>query len=710
MEITGQDKKEIGVKAERKRVILVVIGLAGILIGIEAISLSYLIYILGLYQDNRWKIVLESEFIMAAATTPIVVVFCIKWAGGIINFAQVNFSGGEPSREQSEAAVRSVYVFARNGASLFFVLYEILFLGCAIVFFVWFDFSRGDAISFLIFKLISGLNEAVIMYYAVKIIEQGHLEQAVERLISLKVYEWSHFKLSIRYKIFLLFFSVVAYLLASSILMGITQAIDIQRVKLQENLSYWTDELAKYIVESSSPSESGGGEHKNPAYLIGERLSMDAEMLLLTTDGTVANGNASTLSDEEMKIIVNATAPGSITKRKTRKLIVYKPIREQGFIVVAVGDWGVSTLVFTKTRNTMIALLFATLILTLVATFLLVNDINKPMSQVLNFLIALSKDETDQTLKAYSEDEIGDFIKVLARTTNLLASKTQRANELLERIEEASKSIEENIMHVQVAAEEQSAGVSDQASSVEEALSTSNEIVATSREITQNAGDVQRAAENNLVSSQDGEIRVAEAVNGFKDLGEFVKSIYEKVNSLSEDVRKMSGVVEIIEEIAIQIGLLALNAQIEAAGAGESGRRFAVVAEEVRHLSEITMDAVKKIGSLVETALAATDQVVDAAWKGSGLAEKGARLADNVGLTFIEIKNRADGTALAARKIAIITNQQRTASEQMAETISGIHTAAQQVRSNTEEVLRSMEKLSDTSKSLSQVFKQEDGA
>ena len=177
--------------------------------------------------------------------------------------------------------------------------------------------------------------------------------------------------------------------------------------------------------------------------------------------------------------------------------------------------------------------------------------------------------------------------------------------------------------------------------------------------------------------------------------------------ALGNDIRKMSGVVEIIEEVAIQINLLALNAQIESAGAGEAGKRFEVVAEEVRRLAESTMDSVKRIGVLVNSTLQATDQAVQSARSGAGRVEKGAELADAVGNTFKEIQKQADSTELVARKIAIITSQQKTASEQLADTISGVHASAQQIKESTDNVLTAMAKLSETADRLALSFSEE---
>jgi len=691
---------DVGIKATRLVVVRVALSLVAAILTIEFASLAYLIYTLGLYLGSRWLQLLLAEAIVVPFVVGIMVFFCVRWSRGTIEFGRVLESGEEPTQLQTENCVRSVFTFARNAGILFVFIYSLATLFIVLFLYKYFGYSTIEITSIGIFKFVTGLNLGVVLFYAVKIIEQFRIDQAVGRLFEKGVYEWPHFKMKIRYKIFMLIFTVVAYLLCSAVLMGYTQSQNAQMAQLKENLDYWIQELPKHAADLKGEEGTTG----NPNLLSGNQLGAHAQMVILSKDGSIIRGESSTLSPEEIKSISSEKSAGEITDYAKRKLIMYSPQPEHNLTVVAMGHWGVGSSIQTKTRNVVIALFLATILLSIVATYLLVTDINTPLRKILEFLRTISSGATGAYLKAYSEDEMGDFARELARTTALLEEKTDRASELLQRIEDVAVTIEENAARVQVATEEQAGGVSEQAGAVEEALSTSEEIVATAREIADSAADVQKSAEENLLSCRLGSDRVTEALEGFKSLGKHVEEISSGVLALGEDIRQITGVMHIIEEVAIQINLLSLNAQIEAASAGEEGERFGVVAEEVRRLADNTMDAVKRISVLVDSTLEASESAVESAKKGSGLVGKGAELADAVGQTLTEIERQADSTETAARKITITTKQQRTSSEQMAETISDIHTTAQQIKANTEHVLEAMETLSETSGKLTLEF------
>ena len=427
-------------------------------------------------------------------------------------------------------------------------------------------------------------------------------------------------------------------------------------------------------------------------------------MVVLGADGSIINGDASQLTPAGIEEIITAPTAGEITDYSKDRLIVYAAHPEKNLIFVTIGHWGTSASANKSVINVIIVLSIATIFLSIVATYLLASDINNPLKKVLEFLRTISGGDTGARLRAYSEDEIGDFARELARTTALLEDKTDQANNLIKRIMETSATIEQNAQHTQSTAQQQATEVNEQAGAITEILSTSNEIVATAQQIAAAAADVQKSAEKNLLSCQTGNERVNEALEGFNTLGRYVDEISKRVVALGDDIRKITGVVEIIEEVAVQINLLSLNAQIEAETSGETGKRFGVVAEEIRRLAENTMDSAKLIRGLVDSTLKSTESTVEPAKKGLGLVDKSAEFADAIGKTIKEIEWQADSTASAAGTITLSTSQQKTASEQMAGTISDINASAQHIKSNTDHVLSAMSKLSDTAAKLMMEF------
>jgi len=672
--------------------------LSGIIVFTELAGIAYVIYTLGLYNGRRWVPLVLISCVIIVPFGLVLLFFIFKWARGINEFDKTLIAGKEPTREQTENAIRSIFDWIRNGSLLFVFLYTLFkFFSSAILYFKY-SFSSEEIIFLAVFNLFTGLNLGIFLYYAGKIIEQRRLGLAIEKLLSAGVYEFNHSNISIRYKIFLVIFGVVAYLLCSGVLMGFTQSSATQQMRLREDLSFWLNDLSnnipKHLKTTGIPNEE--------SFSFREKIGPASSMLLLASDGTIIKGDGAELTTAEQNKILNAANSGFYTDYIRKKMIIYNKF--QGVTALAIGYWGAHANLGSISVIPIIALIVAAIFLSVCATYLLVNDINTPLQKVLDYLQSISEGDTKATLRAYSEDEMGDFVLKLARTTALLESKTNRTNQLLDKIKEASVEIEKNVEKVKTASDEQAIGINDQAAAIEEALSASNEIVATARQIEESAKEVQNTAEQNLLSCRAGDERVAETLGGFLSLGKFVEEISRNVMLLGDDIGQMNEVMAIIEEIATQINLLALNAQIEAIGAGERGKRFGVVAGEVRRLAENTMDAVKKIADLVNSTMNSTKNVVNYAKKGAENIQKGSEFADAVGNTLKDIKLGADTTESSSNKIAIITTQQKTASEQMAETISWIHSSAQLIKTNSEHVLKAMESLSATAKNLTLSF------
>jgi len=694
METTGdiQNVSAEGKEKQRKRVIKITLALAGVMVTIEVSALLYIIYTLGLYHDDRWKTVFIYDVIFGVPIILLVGIFGVKWAKDGIEFGRVLLSGRQPSIELTIRSAQSVFLFARNCALLFLGLYLLLLIPHTYVCGKWYGFTRIDLITFATFKGVTSFNMAVLFYYAIKIAERTRLEQAVERLFGEGIYEWPHFRLSIRYKIFLLIFTVGAYLLCSSVMMGFTRADNARYNRLKEDVEYWAEKVA------GKP-----GDMRN----VDTKLSAHAALALLGKNGSVLAGDASIFSDDEIRLILSDADGGELTDYKKKKLVRYLPSDDGNFVAVITGRWDSMGESGHMGRNFTLALLVVTLFLSVVTTFVIVNDINEPLTNVLEFLRSLSGGDTRIGLSAYSEDELGDFSRELARTTTLLENKTKRANELVGGIEKVTSEIEKSVVSVRSAASEQAAGIEEQAAAVEEALSAATEIVSTSRQIAENSGHVKHSAEENLLSCNTGSERVAEALDGFRILNRHVEAMSRGMIALEEDIQNITSVVGIIEEVAVQTNLLSLNAQLEAVGAGKGGKRFRVVAEEVRRLADNTIQAVKKISSMIDHTMASTENAARLARKGTELVKKGAESADAIGGTLEEIRQLASSTEDAAGKITITTNQQKTASEQMAATISEIHSTSGQIKSSAYNVLETMKELANTSQALAEVFKNE---
>lgn len=674
------------------------------LLSVEIISTIYILYILNLFRDGRWLPIVIANLIAAAPVIAVTLLFSMRWVRPAVEFDQTVYAGQEPTLSQSKNYVTAIFANARNAPLLFVSLYSIAVISISVLLFKYYNITIIELISFSAFKCITAVNLGVIFYYALKILAKAGpgFGNAVERIYAANVYEWPHFKIGIRYKIFAVMFSVLTYMLFAGILMGLNRAQYAQRFQLQKNLTLLMQTARENIDLTGNQNQKSD---EIGSILFSGKLLADSHFLLISNAGQVLDGDISALTGEEIEKVVSGESDGEFIDWANKKIILFSHFSKD-VIMVAVGRWGTNVGSDSNFKGLVISLLLPSLFLSIVATFLLVRDINTTTNDVFDFLRSISMGKTDKRLRAYSEDEMGDFSRELARTTALLERKTEHANTLLERIKQVASAIEENATRAEVASRKQADGVFEQAGAIEESLSTSNEIVATSMQIADNALEAQKSAEENLLSAKKGKERVKDALVGFKAIANHVEEISQSVVTLGEEMQKIAGVTDIIEEIATQINLLALNAQIEAAGAGTEGKRFGVVAEEVKLLAKTSMETVKQIRNVINSITKYTHNAVESARNGLTLVGRGSELADSVGSTLNSIEQQASITELAARKISTITSQQKSATQQMAETISDINASSQQIKYGAEEVLKAMRILAETAEKLGDEFEE----
>ena len=207
-------------------------------------------------------------------------------------------------------------------------------------------------------------------------------------------------------------------------------------------------------------------------------------------------------------------------------------------------------------------------------------------------------------------------------------------------------------------------------------------------------------AEETTQSCTAGTSDVTNAIEGMTILKTQVQSIAESMLQLGDNSQKIGGIVEIIDEISDQTNLLALNAAIEAAGAGEAGKRFAIVAQEVKRLAERTVDATKQIKGLIEEIQKATNSTIMVTEEGTKGVDAASALVDKVQLSFSNIINMVEETARAAKEITLSTQQQTSACEQMAETMTEVRDVAQQVATSATETERAISDIMEQTEKL----------
>jgi methyl-accepting chemotaxis protein len=225
--------------------------------------------------------------------------------------------------------------------------------------------------------------------------------------------------------------------------------------------------------------------------------------------------------------------------------------------------------------------------------------------------------------------------------------------------------IQSSSAQLEAAAAQQAAGGRDQASAMNEITTTISELLITSRQIAESAGRVSKIAEDTAEAAERGDATIDQTRQSISAIRTQVDQIVQHMLALGEKSQQIGGVVDLVSELAEQTNILAINATIEASGAGEWGRRFAVVAEEIRKLADRTAGSAKEIRALIEDVRGAVNTTVMATEIGAKAVDAGARQFDDATDSFRRIAQLVATTNDATREIELSTKQQSTAVEQV---------------------------------------------
>ncbi|MCW8133317.1 MAG: CHASE3 domain-containing protein [Planctomycetota bacterium] len=274
---------------------------------------------------------------------------------------------------------------------------------------------------------------------------------------------------------------------------------------------------------------------------------------------------------------------------------------------------------------------------------------------------------------------------------------------LTRQIGSAVQHIQSSSSELQAAANQQATGAKEQSTSMSEISTTISELLATSRQITESAQRVSQIAEQTALSSRDGDQTVGRAQESVAQIRKQVDLIVNHMLDLGRKSQQIGGILEIINELSEQTNILAINATIEAAGAGEAGRRFGVVADEIRKLADRVGGSTKEIRTLIEEIRSAVNTTVMATESGSKSVDAGLSQFNAVAASFKQINGLVGTTTEAAREIVLSTKQQSTAVEQVNQAISTVAQTTKETEASTNQTLQTSSQLTSLSRELAQM-------
>ncbi len=264
----------------------------------------------------------------------------------------------------------------------------------------------------------------------------------------------------------------------------------------------------------------------------------------------------------------------------------------------------------------------------------------------------------------------------------------------------AVRHIQTSAAELQAAANQQATGAKEQATAMSEVTTTISELLATSRQIAESARRVADIAGQTAGQARAGDGTVTRGTDAIASIKRQVDAIVSHMLELGKKSQQIGAVLEIVAELAEQTNILAINATIEAAGAGESGRRFGVVADEIRKLADRVAGSTKEIRGLIDDVRAAVNTTVMTTETGSKAVEAGSQQFELVASAFRQITVQVGTATEAAREIELSTKQQATAVEQVNVAITNVAQASKESEVSTTQTLRTAVELATLSRDL----------
>jgi twitching motility protein PilJ len=207
-------------------------------------------------------------------------------------------------------------------------------------------------------------------------------------------------------------------------------------------------------------------------------------------------------------------------------------------------------------------------------------------------------------------------------------------------------------------------------------------------------------AQSSLQAAQEGELAVQDAIRSMQQLRDQIQETSKRIKRLGDSSLEIGDIIELISDITEQTHVLALNASIQAASAGEAGRGFAVVAEEVQRLAERSSGAARQISLLVKTVQEDAQEAVVAMERSTQGVVEGARLSDMAGTVLADIRRVSQHLAELIADISSSAQQQALVSDSVSRNIDSILTVTEHTRHGTQQTAGSIQELAELAKAL----------
>ena len=302
--------------------------------------------------------------------------------------------------------------------------------------------------------------------------------------------------------------------------------------------------------------------------------------------------------------------------------------------------------------------------------------------------------EGDLTVKAtVTEDMTGAIADSINFAVEQLRTLVATINDTSVQVAASAQETQATAMHLADAAEHQ-------AQEINSATDRINEIASSINQVSRNSADSAEVARRSVQIATNGAGVVRQTIAGMDSIRDQIQETSKRIKRLGESSQEIGSIVELINDISEQTNILALNAAIQAASAGEAGRGFAVVADEVQRLAERSSSATKRIESLVQTIQADTNEAVSSMEQTTSEVVAGARLAEDAGTALGEIEKVSSDLSGLIEGISVAAQEQSNAASNITQTMNTIQSITAQTSQGASQTAESIGNLAQLAADL----------